>query len=60
MKYVLVIVESVTKGPVGYSDVSEGDRSSPSGHGQLRFVLYDVLYTYTCVQDWGRKGSWKW
>ena len=51
VKDVLVIVESVTRGSVSFSDVSEGDRSTVSGHGQLKGVLSAVLYTYTYVQD---------
>ena len=54
-KRVVDVVKNVTKGPVSYSGMSEGDRSTVSGHGQLRGVLYgircDVLYTYTCIQD---------
>ena len=47
----VVIVKNVTKGPVSFSGMSEGDRSAVSGHGRLRGVMYAVLYTYTCVQD---------
>ena len=45
----VVIVKNVTKGPVSFSGVSEGDRSAVLGHGQLRGVLYAVLYTCVCI-----------
>ena len=51
VEHVVVLVKNIIKGSVSFSGVSEGDRSSPSGHDQLKVVLHAVLYTYTCVQD---------
>ena len=53
VEHIVVLVKNIIKGSVSFSGVSEGDRSSPSGHGQLKVVLHAVLYAYTCRQDWG-------
>ena len=53
VEHIMVLVKNIIKGSVSFSGVSDSDRSSPSGHGQLKVVLCDLLYAYTCKQDWG-------